>query len=88
MDVSSQTRLIRLKCLKAFLTRCFDNGWLETKFWKKINIKVDKQIKEGATEQDIKILLSVLDLKDFVHLGDATAVLLMYKTGIRVFVSR
>lgn len=54
MDVSSQTRLIRLKCLKAFLTRCFDNGWLETKFWKSINIKVDKQIKEGTTEQDIK----------------------------------
>ncbi|POD87679.1 Site-specific recombinase XerD [Bacillus subtilis] len=84
MDVSSQTRLIRLKCLKAFLSRCFDNGWFETKFWKSINIKVDKQVKEGATEQDIKILLSVLDLKDFVQLRDATAVLLMYKTGIRV----
>ncbi|MDO3662034.1 tyrosine-type recombinase/integrase [Bacillus sp. C28GYM-DRY-1] len=84
MNVSSQTRLIRLKCLKAFLTRCYDNGWFETKFWKNINIKVDKQVKEGATEQDIKILLSVLDLRDFVQLRDATAVLLMYKTGIRV----
>ncbi|MDN0190943.1 hypothetical protein QI003_07425 [Bacillus stercoris] len=60
MDVSSQTRLIRLKCLKAFLSRCFDNGWFETKFWKSINIKVDKQVKQGVTEQDIKILLSVL----------------------------
>ncbi len=84
MDVSSQTRLIRLKCLKAFLTRCFDNGWFEKKFWKNINIKVDKQVKEGAMEQDIKILLSVLDLREFVQLRDATAVLLMYKTGIRV----
>ncbi|MDP8526096.1 tyrosine-type recombinase/integrase [Bacillus subtilis] len=84
MNVSAQTRLIRLKCLKAFLSRCFDNGWFETKFWKNINVKVDKQVKEGAAEQDIKILLSVLDLRDFVQLRDATAVLLMYKTGLRV----
>jgi Phage integrase, N-terminal SAM-like domain len=26
MDVSKQTKLTRLKCLKAFLSRCFDNG--------------------------------------------------------------
>jgi site-specific recombinase XerD len=84
MDVSNQTKLTRVKCLKAFLSRCFDNGWIATRFWKKINVKVDGRIKEGATERDIRVLLSVLDLGDFVQLRDATATLLMYKTGIRI----
>ncbi|WP_326849705.1 tyrosine-type recombinase/integrase [Bacillus haynesii] len=30
------------------------------------------------------MLLSLLDLTDFVQLRDATALLLMYKTGMRV----
>ncbi|MGD7021499.1 tyrosine-type recombinase/integrase [Rossellomorea vietnamensis] len=84
MDVSKQTKLTRLKCLKAFLSRCFDNGWIERKFWRPINIKVDNVVKEGAAEQDIKVLLSVLDLNDFVQLRDATAALLMFKTGLRI----
>lgn len=84
MDVSNQTKLTRVKCLKAFLSRCFDNGWLPTKFWSKINVKVDNKVKEGATEREIRVLLSVLDLGDFVQLRDATAALLMYKTGIRI----
>lgn len=84
MNVSNQTKLTRLKCLKAFLSRCFDNGWIESKFWRPINIKVDNVVKEGAAERDIKILLSLLDLGDFVQLRDATAALLMFKTGIRI----
>lgn len=32
MNVSNQTKLTRLKCLKAFLGRCFENGWLPSKF--------------------------------------------------------
>ncbi|WP_411809893.1 tyrosine-type recombinase/integrase [Bacillus licheniformis] len=84
MGVSAQTRLTRLKCLKAFLSRCFDNGWFESKFWKNVKVKVDNKVKEGATDQEIKILLSLLDLTDFVQLRDATALLLMYKTGMRV----
>lgn len=84
MDVSNQTKLTRLKCLKAFLSRCFDNGWIERKFWRPINIKVDNVVKEGAAERDIRLLLSVLDLNDFVQLRDATAILLMYKTGLRI----
>jgi site-specific recombinase XerD len=84
MDVSAQTKLTRVKCLKAFLSRCFDNGWVESRFWKTIQIKVDNNVKEGATERDIQVLLSVLDLGDFVQLRDATAALLMYKTGIRI----
>ncbi|MFP3878984.1 tyrosine-type recombinase/integrase [Bacillus paralicheniformis] len=84
MDVSKQTQLTRLKCFKAFLSRCFDNGWIDTKFWKTVNVKVDKYVKEGATERELSILMSVLDLSNFVHLRDATAAQLMFKTGIRI----
>lgn len=84
MNVSNQTKLTRLKCLKAFLSRCFDNGWIEIKFWKTINIKVDQKVKEGATERDVNVLLSLLDLSNFIQLRDAVAVLVMFKTGIRI----
>lgn len=84
MDVSNQTKLTRLKCLKAFLSRCFDNGWIPVKFWSKINVKVDNNVKEGATERDIRVLMSLLDLGDFVQLRDATAVLTMFKCGLRI----
>nr|WP_272899197.1 site-specific integrase [Caldalkalibacillus salinus] len=84
MDVSKQTKLTRLKCLKAFLSRCFDNGWIERKFWRPINIKVDNIVKEGTAERNIRLLLSVLDLNDFVQIRDATAALLMFKTGLRI----
>lgn len=84
MKVSNQTKLTRLKCLKAFLSRCFDNHWIEMKFWKTINIKVDQKVKEGATEREVNMLLSLLDLNNFVQLRDAVAVLLMFKTGIRI----
>jgi integrase/recombinase XerD len=84
MNVSNQTKLTRLKCLKAFLSRCFDNGWIQIKFWKTINIKVDHKVKEGVTERDVKVLLSLLDLSNFIQLRDAVAVLVMYKTGIRI----
>lgn len=84
MDVSNQTKLTRLKCLKAFLGRCFNNGWLRANFWKNIRIRVDTPVKEGATDKEINFLLSMLDLTKFVELRDATAILLMYQTGIRV----
>ena len=84
MNVGNQTKLTRLKCLKAFLSRCKDNGWIKIRFWKTINVKVDSNVKEGAAEKDVAILLSLLDLSDFVQLRDATAALLMFKTGIRI----
>lgn len=85
MNVSNQTKLTRLKCLKAFLSRCFDNTWITGgRFWSKINVKVDSTVKTGASEKDLELLLSVLDLGDFVQLRDATAALLMFKTGIRI----
>jgi len=84
MNVSNQTKLTRLKCLKAYLSRCMDNGWIGVKFWRSINIRVDSNVKEGATEREVNLLISMLDLGDFVQLRDATAALVMFKTGIRI----
>ncbi|MGG2024189.1 tyrosine-type recombinase/integrase [Gottfriedia sp. S16(2024)] len=84
MDVSNQTKLTRLKCLKAFLTRCLDNGWFKTKFWKTVTVKVDSEVKVGAEEKDVDILLSMLDLTDYVELRDAIAILVMYQCGLRI----
>ncbi|WP_182200397.1 tyrosine-type recombinase/integrase [Paraliobacillus salinarum] len=84
MNVSNQTKLTRLKCLKAFLSRCKDNGWIGRNFWRNVKIKVDNPVKEGVTDKEINLLLHLLDLSKFVELRDATAILLMYQTGIRV----
>ncbi len=84
MGVSNQTKLTRLKCLKAFLERCTENGWLTERFWRSIRIQVDTPVKEGATDKDVKLLLSVLDLSDFVQLRDAVAILTLRQTGIRL----
>lgn len=53
-------------------------------FWKTINIKVDLKVKEGATEHDVNVLLSLLDLGTFFQMRDTVAVLVMFKTGIRI----
>ncbi|WP_427137343.1 tyrosine-type recombinase/integrase [Psychrobacillus psychrodurans] len=84
MNVSNTSKLIKLKSLKSILGKCFDNGWIETKFWTVIKIKVDKNVKKGAKRDEIDILLSLLDLDTFVGLRDAVAVLTMYTTGIRI----
>jgi integrase/recombinase XerD len=84
MNVSNQTKLTRLKCLKAFLGRCFNNGWITSNYWRNVRVKVDTPVKAGATDREISIILSLLDLTKFVELRDATAILLMYQTGIRI----
>lgn len=84
MAVSNQTKLTRLKCLKAVLAKFFANGWLDTQFWKQINIKVDKTVKKGSTSNDIEVLLSLMDLNSFVGLRDAVAIITLFKTGIRI----
>lgn len=84
MKVKNTTKLTRLKCFNAFLGRCFDNGWFTNKFWRSVNIKVDTEIKVGATEEDVNLLLSVLDYTKFLDLRNATAVLLMYRCGLRI----
>ncbi|ARK23672.1 integrase [Sporosarcina sp. P37] len=84
MTVKNTTKLTRLKCFKAFLGRCFDNGWFTNKFWRSVNIKVDTEIKVGATDEDVNLLLSVLDYTKFLDLRNAAAVLLMYRCGLRI----
>lgn len=84
MDVSNATKLIRLKCMKAILGKFMDNGWIEMKFWKSINVKVSKNVKKGSTVDDINILLSLLDMNTFIGLRDTVAILTLFKTGIRI----
>ncbi|MBC1331028.1 tyrosine-type recombinase/integrase [Listeria booriae] len=84
MEVSNNTLLIRLKCFKAFLGKCFNNGWIKERFWHPVNVKVDKQIKRGTTDEQIAQVLSVIDMSTFVGLRDAVAVVMLYRTGLRV----
>jgi len=84
MNVSASTKSIRLKCLKAVLSKCYNNGWLPSKFWLTIQIKVDKKIKTGAKQNDLNVLLSLLDTSTFIGLRDAVAILTLYKTGVRI----
>lgn len=73
-----------LKTVSMQMRKCFDNGWIPIKFWLSINIKVDKNVKKGATKNEIEILLSLLDTTTFVGLRDAVAILTLYQTGIRI----
>ncbi|MGY3189728.1 tyrosine-type recombinase/integrase [Lysinibacillus sp. TE18511] len=84
MNVSDVTKKNRLKCLKAVLSKCLDNGWFEHKFWNTIQIRIDRTIKHGAKENDLNILLSLLDTSTFIGLRDAVAVLTLYRTGVRI----
>ena len=82
-DISNTTKNIRLKSFKAVLSRFHENGWLPVKFWSNIVIKVDKKVKPAATDSDVTLLLSMLDLSDWFQLRDACAILLMYRCGLR-----
>ncbi|MDF2065092.1 phage integrase N-terminal SAM-like domain-containing protein [Bacillus sp. Cr_A10] len=53
LNVSNQTKLIRLKSIKAVLGKFHNNGWLKEKFWSYIQIKIDKQVKKGVKANDI-----------------------------------
>lgn len=84
INVANSTKLVRLKSIKAVLSRFFDNRWVEQKFWTTIQIRVDKKAKPGAAEHDIELLLSLIDRSNFIGYRDSLAILLMYKTGIRI----
>ena len=84
LEVSPATKLIRLKSTKAVLSKFFNNGWIKEKFWNSIHIKIDKEVKKGAKESDIDKLLELIDQTSFVGFRDASAIKLMYKTGIRI----
>lgn len=84
LDVSQRTKLIRLKSTKAVLSKFHNNGWIKERFWNNIQIKIDKEVKKGAKESDIDRLLQLIDKTTFIGFRDACAVMVMYKTGIRI----
>lgn len=84
LEVAQQTKLIRLKSIKAVLSKFHNNGWMKQKFWSTINIKIDKQVKKGAKANDIEMLIELIDQNTFIGFRDTVAILTMYKTGIRI----
>lgn len=84
MKVSQSTKSTRLKCLKAVLRKCYNNGWYQSKFWLTVQTKLDKKVKQGAKQNDLNILLSLLDTSTFIGLRDAVAILTLFKTGVRI----
>lgn len=85
MKVSPQTKLTRLKALKAFLGKCYKLGYFDNMFWTDIQIRVPRKIKTGAKEHEVLTLLSLLDLNVFVELRDYVAISLMYYNGLRIY---
>lgn len=83
-EVKNSTKQIRLKSVKAVLGKFYQNGWLKSEFWQDVTVKVDRAVKKPSSDSDVMALLSVLDFTRFTELRDATAILLMYKTGIRL----
>lgn len=84
LKVSRETKLIRLKSVKAVLSRFHNNGWIQRKFWAGIQIKIDKKVKTEAAEGDIDKLISLVDQSTFIGFRDIVAIVTMYKTGIRI----
>lgn len=84
LEVTPATKLIRLKSIKAVLSKFYNNGWVKDRFWSNIQIKIDKEVKKGAKESDIDRLLQLIDQTTFIGFRDACAIKLMYKTGIRI----
>ncbi|WP_083998411.1 tyrosine-type recombinase/integrase [Caryophanon tenue] len=83
-NVKDVTIQARLKQIKAILGRFHDNGWIPVKFWKHIKIKVNSDLLEASTENDVAILLSLLDKSTYSGFRDSVAIMLMYKCGIRI----
>lgn len=84
LQVTPATKLIRLKSIKAVLSKFYNNGWVKERFWCNIQIKIDKEVKKGARQSDIEKLLQLIDQTTFIGFRDAAAIKLMYKTGIRI----
>lgn len=84
MEVSNQTKLIRLKSIKAVLGKFYNNGWLPNRFWSFIQIKIDKHVKKDAKKNDIEVLLSLLDKNRFIGFRDTVAIITLFRTGIRI----
>lgn len=84
LEVTPATKLIRLKSIKAVLSKFYYNGWIKDHFWSNIQIKFDKVVKKGAKESDIDRLLRLIDQTTFIGFRAACAIKLMYKSDIRI----
>ena len=84
LNVTVQTKKIRLKTIKAVLGKFYYNNWIKEIFWKNIHIKVDKKVKASAKESDIHKLFHLIDTSTFIGFRDVAAIKLMFKTGIRI----
>ncbi|MED4699561.1 site-specific integrase [Lysinibacillus capsici] len=84
LEVQPATKLIRLKSIKAVLSKFYNNGWIKDRFWSNIQIKINKEVKKGTKESDIDKLLRLIDQTTFIGFRDACAIKVMYKTGIRI----
>ncbi len=74
LEVKPATKLIRLKSIKAVLSKFYNNGWIKDRFWSNIQIKMDKEVKKGAKESDIDKLLQLIDQTTFIGFRDAVAI--------------
>lgn len=84
LEVAQQTKLIRLKSIKAVLSKFHNNGWMKQKFWSTTNIKIDKQFKMDAKASDIEKLVELIDQNTSIGFRDTIAVITLYRTGIRI----
>ena len=83
-NVALTTKKFRLKSIKAVLLRFFENGWLPEMFWRRIDVKIDNEVKEGSDIADLAYLIESIDKSTFTGFRDAVAILLLFKTGIRI----
>src|SRR5699024_9726065 len=52
--------------------------------WEGVQVSVDKSVKESTEENDLLLLLNLIDKTTFVGYRDACAILLIYRTGLRL----
>lgn len=84
LDVALSTKLIRVKTIKAVLSRMLQNKLIAYNFWEGVQVSVDKSVKESTEENDLLLLLNLIDKTTFVGYRDACAILLIYRTGLRL----
>ena len=82
LDATTKANRYRFIC--AILGRFYDNKWLTEKFWKGIRLKVNKKTQQNANENELEVLLSLIDTTKWIGFRDVTALLLLYRTGIRI----
>ena len=83
-NVNAVTKANRLRFISTILNRFHENGWIKSKFWKDIKIKVPKKTQPLAEENELEILMSLIDTTTFIGFRDICILLLLYRTGIRI----